>query len=138
VVRVEVHVVADQAQQQPDRTDTHAEPQPLPELEPLLEAAALLEPGEQRRNERRAQKLDELEQDLRRRVDEVERREERVERRSVELETAFGLREDRIEQREAELAELQQRLERKERELSTYVAQIQSRLASSYCSENER
>jgi hypothetical protein len=99
--------------------------------EAALQNAEILLEAEHEQIARREERLERREHELTQRARDVAEREIRVEGREAELEAAFGLREDRVEQREAELAELEEKLARKERELQTYVGQIQAQLARS-------
>jgi hypothetical protein len=58
-------------------------------------------------------------------------REEELLRREAEFEADVQFREDRIERWRTELEELEQTLDRRERDLSSYVDQLQGAMASS-------
>ena len=75
--------------------------------------------------ERRAKRLEGIEDELRERLQGLERREADLEAREARAEADLFLREDAIEARERELAELEERLRRKETELASYVARVQ-------------
>jgi hypothetical protein len=75
--------------------------------------------------ERRSNRLDALERELRERAEELERREADLEAREARVEADLFLREDAVEARERELAELDERLRRREAELGSYVARVQ-------------
>jgi hypothetical protein len=78
--------------------------------------------------DRRSNRLDAIERDLRERADELERREAELEERQARIDADLFLREDAVEARERELAELEERLRRREAELGSYVARVQGDL----------
>ena len=78
--------------------------------------------------ERRSNRLDAIERDLRERAEELERREAELEERQARIDADLFLREDAVEGRERELAELEERLRRREAELGSYVARVQGDL----------
>jgi septal ring factor EnvC (AmiA/AmiB activator) len=104
----------------PERAPT-AEPAGQPQEreldEPFFSSEAL---------ERRSNRLDAVEQELRERAEALEVREAELEAREARVEADLYLREDAIEARERELAELEERLRRRETELGSYVARVQS------------
>jgi uncharacterized protein (DUF3084 family) len=75
--------------------------------------------------ERRNRRLDELEQDLRRRAAELDARETELEQREAEFEAEYFIRSEALEERERRLEELDRRLGRREHELGSYVARVQ-------------
>jgi chromosome segregation ATPase len=64
------------------------------------------------------------------RLDELSRRESDLEQREAVFEADVQFREDRIERWRAELDELEQRLDRRERDLVSYVDQLQGAMSS--------
>ena len=64
------------------------------------------------------------------RLDELSRRETDLEQREAVFEADVQFREDRIERWRAELDELEQRLDRRERDLVSYVDQLQGAMSS--------
>jgi hypothetical protein len=80
--------------------------------------------------DRRGRRAADLEAAYDERLSELEARETELEQRDAEREADLILREDRIEDRERELEDLEQRLGRKERELMSYVGQVQAALVS--------
>ena len=62
---------------------------------------------------------------------ELSEREEQLRRREAEFEADVEFREDRIERWRTELEELEQTLERRERDLVSYVDQLQGAMATS-------
>jgi chromosome segregation ATPase len=78
--------------------------------------------------EHREKRIAETEQLARDRLEEFSRREQELEGREIRVGVDLQVRLDELERREKELVELEQRLGRKERELQTYVAQLQSGL----------
>ena len=78
--------------------------------------------------ERRSNRLDAIERDLRERAEDLERREAELEERQARIDADLFLREDAVEARERELAELEERLRRREAELGSYVARVQGDL----------
>jgi chromosome segregation ATPase len=64
------------------------------------------------------------------RVIELRRRESELELRQAEFEADVEFREDRIERWRTELEELEQTLERRERDLVSYVDQLQGAMSS--------
>jgi chromosome segregation ATPase len=78
--------------------------------------------------EHREKRIAETEQLARDRLEEFSRREQELEGREIRIGVDLQVRLDELERREKELVELEQRLGRKERELQTYVAQLQSGL----------
>jgi hypothetical protein len=62
---------------------------------------------------------------------EVSEREQELLKREAEFEADVQIREDRIERWRTELEELEQTLERRERDLVSYVDQLQGAMASS-------
>jgi hypothetical protein len=75
--------------------------------------------------ERRSNRLDAIERELRERAEELERREVELDAREARVEADLFLREDAVEARERELAELEERLRVRETELGSYVARVQ-------------
>ena len=65
------------------------------------------------------------------RVLELKERETELEQREVEFEADVQFREDRIERWRTELEELEQTLDRRERDLVSYVDQLQGAMSSS-------
>jgi len=65
------------------------------------------------------------------RVIELRRRESELEQREAEFEADVQFREDRVERWRTELEELEQTLERRERDLASYVDQLQGAMSSS-------
>lgn len=63
------------------------------------------------------------------RLDELSRRETDLEQREAVFEADVQFREDRIERWRAELDELEQRLDRRERDLVSYVDQLQGAMS---------
>jgi Skp family chaperone for outer membrane proteins len=101
--------------------------QTLPALEPPIEHA----PGGETLVsaewlERRNKRLDEFEQELRRRAHELDVREAELEQLEAEFEAEAFIRSEALEERERRLEELEQRLGRRESELGSYVARVQS------------
>jgi hypothetical protein len=78
--------------------------------------------------ERRSNRLDAVERELRERAEDLERREADLDEREARIEADLFLREDAVEGRERELAELEERLRRRESELGSYVARVQGDL----------
>ena len=130
--------------QRPGRTKRHARrkpsvtnvnifamapPAPGPADEPLAAPPKRDEPDDpffsSEALERRAKRLEAIEQELRERAEDLERREADLEAREARAEADLFLREDAIEARERELADLDERLRRKETELASYVARVQ-------------
>jgi hypothetical protein len=103
-----------------------AEPVAAP---PTLKAAPAPEPEDtfvsSQWLEKRSQRLDSLEQDLRERAIELERREADLEQREAEFEAEHFIRSEALEERERRLDELEDRLGRRESELGSYVARLQ-------------
>jgi DNA repair exonuclease SbcCD ATPase subunit len=65
------------------------------------------------------------------RVGELKRRQTELEQREAEFEADVEFREDRIERWRTELEELEQTLERREKDLVSYVDQLQGAMAGS-------
>jgi predicted RNase H-like nuclease (RuvC/YqgF family) len=65
------------------------------------------------------------------RVIELRRRESDLDQREAEFEADVQFREDRIERWRTELEELEQTLDRRERDLASYVDQLQGAMANS-------
>jgi predicted nuclease with TOPRIM domain len=65
------------------------------------------------------------------RLDELNRRESDLEQREAVFEADVQFREDRIERWRTELEELEQRLDRRERDLVSYVDQLQGAMSGS-------
>jgi hypothetical protein len=63
------------------------------------------------------------------RVIELKRRETELDQRETEFDLDVSFREDRIERWRTELEELEQRLERRERDLVSYVDQLQGAMS---------
>ena len=78
--------------------------------------------------ERRSRRLDEYEQELRRRALELEIREAELEQREAEFEAEAFIRTEALEERERRLKELDQKLGSRETELSSFVARVQGGL----------
>jgi hypothetical protein len=75
--------------------------------------------------ERRSNRLDAFEQELRRRALDLDVREAELEEKEARFEADVFLREDALESRERAVAELEDRLGRKETDLGSYVARVQ-------------
>jgi hypothetical protein len=75
--------------------------------------------------ERRSNRLDAFEQELRRRALDLDVREAELEEKEARFEADVFLREDALESRERAIAELEDRLGRKETDLGSYVARVQ-------------
>jgi septal ring factor EnvC (AmiA/AmiB activator) len=97
----------------------------VPELEPEETTETLVSPEWL---ERRSRRLDELEQDLRRRAADLAAREAELEQREAEFEAESFIRSEALEERERRLDDLDRRLGRRETELSSYVARVQGGL----------
>jgi uncharacterized protein (DUF3084 family) len=65
------------------------------------------------------------------RTDEIKRLESDLEQREAEFEADVQIREDRMERWRTELEELEQNLDRRERDLISYVDQLQGAMAGS-------
>jgi DNA repair exonuclease SbcCD ATPase subunit len=78
--------------------------------------------------DRRERRVGEVEEILRDRATDLDAREAEVERREVKINAEIQLRWEEVDRRERELAELEARLVRKERELASFVAQLQGSL----------
>ena len=107
VLRVEIS--AEQAASVAPFLGAHSEPSPLPSLPslPMSEQAADA------------------------RVVELKRREGDLEQREAEFEADVQFREDRIERWRTELEELEQTLDRREKDLVSYVDQLQGAMSGS-------
>ena len=79
------------------------------------------------RLERRERRVGEVEQILQERTADPEARESEIERRE-EINAELQLRWEEVEQRRRELAEVETKLAHKERELASFVAQLQGSL----------
>jgi Skp family chaperone for outer membrane proteins len=75
--------------------------------------------------ERRSNRLDAFEQELRRRALDLDVREAELEEKEARFEADVFLREDALESRERAVAEAEDRLGRKETDLGSYVARVQ-------------
>lgn len=75
--------------------------------------------------ERRNNRLDAFEQELRKRALDLDVREAELEEKEARFEADVFLREDALESRERAVAELEDRLGRKETDLGSYVARVQ-------------
>ena len=75
--------------------------------------------------ERRSNRLDAFEQELRRRALDLDVREAELEEKEARFEADVFLREDALELRERAVAEHEDRLGRKETDLGSYVARVQ-------------
>lgn len=78
--------------------------------------------------DRRERRVGEVEEILRDRATDLDAREAEVEQREVKVNAEIQLRWEEVDRRERELAELQARLALKERELASFVAQLQGSL----------
>jgi len=97
-------------------------------LAPLLGARTDVEP-EPLSAEKRLQPVSEYAADAR--VTELKRLEVDLEQREAEFEADVQFREDRIERWRTELEELEQTLDRRERDLVSYVDQLQGAMSGS-------
>jgi Skp family chaperone for outer membrane proteins len=75
--------------------------------------------------ERRSNRLDAFEQELRKRALDLDVREAELEEKEARFEADVFLREDALESRERAVAEAEDRLGRKETDLGSYVARVQ-------------
>jgi hypothetical protein len=75
--------------------------------------------------ERRSNRLDAFEQELRKRALDLDVREAELEEKEARFEADVFLREDALELREGAVAEREDRLGRKETDLGSYVARVQ-------------
>jgi hypothetical protein len=75
--------------------------------------------------ERRTNRLDAFEQELRKRALDLDVREAELEEKEARFEADVFLREDALESRERTVAELEDRLGSRESELGSYVARVQ-------------
>lgn len=75
--------------------------------------------------ERRSNRLDAFEQELRKRALDLDVREAELEEKEARFEADVFLREDALESRERAVSDLEDRLGRKETDLGSYVARVQ-------------
>jgi len=101
---------------------SEAAPAP-PEGEAPREADGLLVSSEWL--ERRSNRLDAFEQELRKRALDLDVREAELEEKEARFEADVFLREDALESRERAVSDLEDRLGRKETDIGSYVARVQ-------------